>query len=56
MKLEQLPMELFEAILHQAIVCRGIRRGLRLRLVNSAFLPNHLLRRTKQYQKRLLRQ
>jgi hypothetical protein len=39
MNLIQLPTELFEAILHKAMVLRGLKRGLRLRLVNSAFLP-----------------
>jgi len=35
MALLLLPTELFESILEQAIVVRGIKRGLRLRLVNS---------------------
>jgi hypothetical protein len=43
MDLVHLPTELFEAILHQAIIMRGIRRGLRLRLVSSAYLPTHFI-------------
>ena len=35
MNLLLLPTELFEGILNHAIICRGIKRGLRLRLVNS---------------------
>jgi len=34
MKLLDLPRELFEAILHYAILARGTKRGLRLRLIN----------------------
>lgn len=38
MSLARLPTELFEAIVYQAFVVRGTRRGLRLRVVNSALL------------------
>jgi hypothetical protein len=37
MELTQLPIELFQEILRHAIVVRGIKRGLRLRLLNSAY-------------------
>jgi hypothetical protein len=39
MGLLELPTELFEEILHQAIKVRGIKRGLRLRLVSSKRIP-----------------
>jgi hypothetical protein len=34
MKLLDLPLELFREILVRAVIARGIKRGLRLRLVN----------------------
>jgi hypothetical protein len=38
MYLSNLPTEILEDVIHQAIVTRGIKRGLRLRLVNSKYL------------------
>lgn len=35
MRVFDLPQELFELILCQSILARGVKRGLRLRLVNS---------------------
>jgi hypothetical protein len=40
MKLLDLPTELFEKILHDAFQARGLKRGMRLRLVNSESLFN----------------
>lgn len=37
MQLPDLPRELFDAILHQAILSRGINRALRLRFINKHF-------------------
>jgi hypothetical protein len=37
MRLLELPTELFEKILHDAFVVRGLKRGMRLRLVNSEY-------------------
>jgi len=39
MEILDLPTEVFEAILGYCIVARGLKRGLRLRLVNSMVLP-----------------
>ena len=38
MHLLDLPTEVFEEVIHQAIVARGITRGLRLRIVNSQYI------------------
>ena len=38
MGLQQLPLELLRAILAEAMLTRGLRRALRLRLVNSKWL------------------
>lgn len=38
-----LPIEVFEQILYRAIQVRGLKRGMRLRLVNSTLaLPVHI--------------
>lgn len=39
-ELMQLPLELFRAILVQSMLVRGIKRALRLRLVNRAYSLN----------------
>jgi hypothetical protein len=41
MGLLALPTELFENILHDAFKARGLKRGMRLRLVNSKLCPFH---------------
>ena len=38
MRILDLPLELIQDILHKAIQVRGLRRGVRLRLVNSRYL------------------
>jgi hypothetical protein len=38
---QQLPLELVRAILAEAMLVRGPRRALRLRLVNSKYLAQH---------------
>ena len=37
MHLLDLPTEVLEEVIHQAVVARGIKRGLRLRLVHSKY-------------------
>lgn len=38
----ELPLELFQEILYHAIQIRGIKRGLRLRLINSKYIPPNI--------------
>lgn len=40
MPFANLPKELLQAILHHAIAVRGVKRGLRLRLVNSMYISS----------------
>jgi hypothetical protein len=57
MQLLDLPLELFQEILSHAIVVRGLKRGLRLRLVNSAlFLLSSAVSYKLTYQFRVLRE
>jgi hypothetical protein len=41
MNILDLPLELLQEILIQAIEVRGLKRGFRLRLVNRTYLAHH---------------
>jgi hypothetical protein len=52
MKIIDMPAEILRAILVQAVIARGVKRGLRLRLVNRKFsLLDAPMRPLERYQK-----